>query len=46
MTTGLKTCGDPFEAGKYFLPTLMGTGDALKAGMTVMAFALVPGART
>lgn len=45
MMVGLKTCGDRFEAGEYFLPELMGAGEAFNAGMEVLAPALAPGDR-
>jgi 5-methyltetrahydrofolate--homocysteine methyltransferase len=46
MMAGLKTCGDRFEAGQYFLPELMGAGEAFTLGMKVLAPALAPGDRT
>lgn len=46
MLTGLKTCGDRFESGEYFLPELMGAGEAFTVGMKVLVPALAPGDRT
>jgi 5-methyltetrahydrofolate--homocysteine methyltransferase len=46
MMTGLKTCGDRFESGEYFLPELMGAGEAFTVGMKVLAPKLAPGDRT
>jgi 5-methyltetrahydrofolate--homocysteine methyltransferase len=46
MMIGLKTCGDRFESGEYFLPELMGAGDAFAVGMKVLAPQLAPGDRT
>jgi 5-methyltetrahydrofolate--homocysteine methyltransferase len=46
MMAGLKTCGDRFEAGEYFLPELMGAGEAFAVGMKVLAPKLAPGDRT
>jgi 5-methyltetrahydrofolate--homocysteine methyltransferase len=43
MMAGLKACGDRFEKGEYFLPELMGSGDAFKAGMGVIAPKLAAG---
>ncbi len=43
LMAGLKTCGDRFEAGEYFLPELMGAGDTFKAGMHVLAPRLAVG---
>lgn len=43
MMTGLKTCGDHFEKGEYFLPELMGSGAAFKAGMDILAPKLTKG---
>lgn len=37
MMAGLKACGDRFEKGEYFLPELMGAGEAFKLGMSVLA---------
>lgn len=45
MMAGLKTCGDHFEAGEYFLPELIGAGEAFKLGMAVLAPSLAPGDR-
>lgn len=45
MMTGLRTCGDHFETGEYFLPELMGAGEAFKAGMAVLAPKLSSGDR-
>jgi len=46
MMAGLKTCGDRFQSGEYFLPELMGAGEAFTVGMQVLAPALAPGDRT
>jgi 5-methyltetrahydrofolate--homocysteine methyltransferase len=46
MMAGLKTCGDRFESGQYFLPELMGAGEAFTVGMKILAPALAPGDRT
>ena len=46
MMAGLKTCGDRFESGEYFLPELMGAGEAFTIGMKVLAPQLAPGDRT
>jgi 5-methyltetrahydrofolate--homocysteine methyltransferase len=46
MMAGLKTCGDRFESGEYFLPELMGAGEAFTVGMEVLAPKLAPGDRT
>jgi 5-methyltetrahydrofolate--homocysteine methyltransferase len=46
MMAGLKTCGDRFEGGEYFLPELMGAGEAFTVGMKVLAPELAPGDRT
>jgi 5-methyltetrahydrofolate--homocysteine methyltransferase len=35
--SGLKACGDRFETGGFFLPEVMGAGDAFKAGMGALA---------
>ena len=32
MMAGLKTCGDHFEAGEYFMPELMGAGETQLRG--------------
>jgi len=45
MMAGLKTCGDHFENGEYFLPELMGSGAAFKAGMDILAPKLATGDR-
>jgi len=45
MMAGLKTCGDLFEQGEYFLPELMGAGEAFNVGMKVLAPELAPGDR-
>jgi 5-methyltetrahydrofolate--homocysteine methyltransferase len=37
LMAGLKDCVDRFEKGEYFLPELMGSGDAFKAGMSILA---------
>ena len=42
MMAGLRTCGDRFESGEYFLPELMGAGEAFTVGMKVLAPALAP----
>jgi 5-methyltetrahydrofolate--homocysteine methyltransferase len=46
MMAGLKTCGDRFESGEYFLPELMGAGEAFSVGMKALAPRLAPGDRT
>ncbi len=46
MMAGLKTCGAHFESGEYFLPELMGAGEAFTVGMKVLAPLLAPGDRT
>jgi 5-methyltetrahydrofolate--homocysteine methyltransferase len=46
MMAGLKTCGDRFESGEYFLPELMGAGEAFSVGMKALAPELAPGDRT
>ena len=46
MMAGLKTCGDRFGLGEYFLPELMGAGEAFTVGMEVLAPKLAPGDRT
>ncbi len=46
MMAGLKSCGDRFESGEYFLPELMGAGEAFTVGMKVLAPGLAPGDRT
>lgn len=45
MMAGLKSCGDHFEAGEYFLPELIGAADAFKAGMAILAPRLSAGDR-
>ncbi len=45
MMAGLNTCGDRFESGEYFLPELMGAGEAFKLGMAVLAPSLASGDR-
>jgi 5-methyltetrahydrofolate--homocysteine methyltransferase len=37
MMAGLQECGVKFEAGEYFLPELIKSGDAFKTGMAVLA---------
>jgi 5-methyltetrahydrofolate--homocysteine methyltransferase len=37
LMNGLKSCGDHFEAGEYFLPELLGAGEAFKTGMAILA---------
>jgi 5-methyltetrahydrofolate--homocysteine methyltransferase len=46
MMAGLRTCGDRFESGEYFLPELMGAGEAFTVGMKTLAPTLAPGDRT
>jgi 5-methyltetrahydrofolate--homocysteine methyltransferase len=46
MMAGLKTCSGRFESGEYFLPELMGAGEALTVGMKILAPELAPGYRT
>ena len=46
MMSGLKACGDRFESGEYFLPELMGAGEAFTVGMKVLTPELAPGDRT
>jgi 5-methyltetrahydrofolate--homocysteine methyltransferase len=46
MMAGMKTCGDRFEMGEYFLPELMGAGEAFTIGMKALAPKLAPGDRT
>jgi 5-methyltetrahydrofolate--homocysteine methyltransferase len=45
MKDGLKTCGDRFESGEYFLPELLGAGEAFTVGMRTLAPQLTPGDR-
>ena len=45
MMSGLKACGDRFESGEYFLPELMGAGEAFAVGMKVLAPELAPADR-
>ncbi len=45
MMAGLKACGDRFESGEYFLPELMGAGEAFKLGMAALAPKLAAGDR-
>ena len=45
MMAGLKACGDRFETGEYFLPELMGAGEAFKLGMALVAPRLASGDR-
>ena len=45
MMAGLKACGDRFETGEYFLPELIGAGEAFQAGMGVLAPKLAAGDR-
>jgi methanogenic corrinoid protein MtbC1 len=45
IMAGLKACGDRFEKGEYFLPELMGAGDAFKqlaGGLAVRPTPLTP----
>ena len=37
LMAGLKECGDRFETGEYFLPELLGSGEAFKKGMAILA---------
>ena len=37
MMLGLEKCGERFEAGEYFLPELMMSADAFRAGMKLLA---------
>jgi len=37
LMAGLKACGDRFETGEFFLPELMGAGNAFKTGMAMLA---------
>jgi 5-methyltetrahydrofolate--homocysteine methyltransferase len=46
MMSGLKACGNRFESGEYFLPELMGAGEAFTVGMKVLTPELAPGDRT
>ena len=45
LMLGLKTCGDRFETGEYFLPELLGAGTTFKAGMDIVAPKLAVGDR-
>jgi 5-methyltetrahydrofolate--homocysteine methyltransferase len=45
LMAGVKSCGDRFEKGEYFLPELMGAGDAFKAGMGILSPKLSVGDR-
>lgn len=45
LMDGLKTCGDRFEKGEYFLPELLGAGSTFKAGMDIVAPKLAVGDR-
>lgn len=45
MMAGLKACGDRFESGEFFLPELMGAGEAFKLGMAILAPKLASGDR-
>ncbi len=45
MMAGLKTCGDRFEAGKYYLPELLASGEAFQAGLKVLVPKLAAGDR-
>lgn len=45
LMDGLKTCGDRFEKGEYFLPELLGAGTTFKAGMDIVAPKLAVGDR-
>lgn len=45
MMAGMKACGDRFEKGEYFLPELMGSAEAFKAGMGILAPKLTVGDR-
>jgi len=33
LMAGIKACGDRFETGEFFLPELLGSGEAFKAGL-------------
>ena len=45
MMAGMKNCGDRFEKGEFFLPELMGSAEAFKAGMGILAPKLSVGDR-
>lgn len=36
FSLGVKVCGDKFNQGEYFLPELMLTGEAMKAGLEIL----------
>ncbi len=46
LMAGLKTCGNHFEKGEYFLPELIGAAETFKAGMLVLSPRLAAGDRT
>jgi len=37
LMAGIKACGDRFETGEFFLPELLGSGEAFKAGLGILA---------
>ena len=37
LMAGLKACGDRFEKGEFFLPELMGSAEAFKLGLGILA---------
>ena len=45
LMTGLRSCGDRFEKGEFFLPELIGAADAFKLGMGILAPKLSAGDR-
>src|SRR5512136_3002703 len=45
LMAGLKACGDRFEKGEYFLPELMGSSEAFKVGLGIVAPRLSAGDR-
>jgi 5-methyltetrahydrofolate--homocysteine methyltransferase len=45
LMAGLKSCGERFEAGEYFLPELLGAGQAFKTGLDIIAPQLSVGDR-
>ena len=45
LMAGLKACGDRFEKGEFFLPELMGSAEAFKLGMGILAPKLSVGDR-
>jgi 5-methyltetrahydrofolate--homocysteine methyltransferase len=45
LMAGLKACGDRFEKGEFFLPELMGSAEAFKAGLAILTPKLSAGDR-